>query len=119
MQSVEYIKDNVISVSDDEKCHLCEFKFVAITKCCQLKLCSWHIRNDGEHADQGYYSCNMCETYEKVDDGKGFIVIYNTVYCEKHNTMTFCDECDDYTCDKHDTMTFCDECNDYSCDKHK
>ena len=101
--SVEYAKDDTPSVTEDDKCKLCNFKYAAITNCCGIKLCTWHIRDNGEHADQGYYSCSTCETHEKVNDGKGFITIFNTIYCEDHNKMKFFDVCYDHMCDKHES----------------
>src|SRR5258708_1017412 len=100
MFRVEYTRDDPMAQSPDEKCSLCDFKFLAKTVCCDTKLCGFHIRNDGEHADQAYYSCWDCETTEPCGD-HGYIRVYNGLYCQEHNPMTKCDKCEDYVCDKH------------------
>jgi len=87
---------------DDKRlsnCDLCNTKRVTMTICCNKKLCEWHVQNDGEYADQGYCSCHVCETYPII--GNGYSIQYNTVYCEEHNIMQFCEKCDRYVCEKH------------------
>lgn len=97
--NIQYVKDDVVADIKD-KCDLCQFKYVASTKCCNIKLCDWHLRNDGEHADQAYYSCSECETSQMLN--KGYLVIYNTIYCEKHNPMLYCNICANHFCNEHE-----------------
>lgn len=104
MIKVHCVSDGKLATDDTNKCNLCGFESSVETVCCQTKLCEWHVRDEGEHADQPYYSCIVCETTNDVicDNGQlGYTINYNTVYCEKHNTMTFCEKCESYICDKH------------------
>ena len=98
MSKIEYIIDDVVG-NEDNKCVLCQYKNTVITKCCQKKLCGWHSRNNGEHADQAYHSCVQCETCPIHEDG--YVRNHATVYCADHNIMKLCAECDDYFCDLH------------------
>ena len=73
------------------KCHLCDHTYTTTTTCCNKQLCEWHVMNNGEYADQPYYHCCFCIAGD----------LYETIYCNEHNKMTFCDNCNEYICDKH------------------
>ena len=100
MYRVEYTNDDPITSNPLEKCTLCNHKCVTKTICCDVKLCGFHIRFDGEHADQPYYSCQHCEIMTLHGDD-GYILNYDTVYCHTHNTMHYCDRCQEFVCEKH------------------
>lgn len=109
---VEYTVDDILSTNQNDKCDLCKYKNIAVTKCCQKKLCRFHIINNGEHADQEYYSCAQCETTNPIGEN-GYVVNYITIYCQKHNIMNFCTKCECYICELH-SVRECTECNEYT-----
>lgn len=97
-------KDDSRSTNSLDNCALCPFKFVAVTACCSKKLCGWHLQDNGEHADQDYYSCSFCESTSNITTDKGqpgFIVHKHTIYCEEHNIMQYCEKCEEYVCKDH------------------
>lgn len=100
MLRIEYTKDDILATTPDDECSLCKFKYIVATKCCNKKLCDWHVRNNGEHADQTYYSCELCETVDHIGDD-GFVIVPHKVYCELHNILTFCNKCQQHYCDQH------------------
>ena len=100
MFRIEYTKDDAKTTDPNEMCALCPFQYATKTTCCNKKLCGWHIRFDGEHADQPYYSCHVCETTSNIAEN-GFLRHQNTLYCEEHNIMTFCEKCGSYICAEH------------------
>jgi hypothetical protein len=125
MFKVQYIVDDFLSTNQNDKCDLCMYKNIVVTKCCQKKLCDFHVRNNGVHADQEYHSCNQCETknaysshfeLHPLKEGEttspieenGYILNYITVYCGNHNNMNFCAKCECYTCELH-LVHECDE----------
>jgi len=97
---VEYVTSGKISTDENNKCCLCKFEYDVITTCCQKKLCEWHVRQNGEHADQNYYSCNFCEENEPYGEN-GYIRKIKTIYCDEHNEMTYCENCEGFVCDNH------------------
>jgi len=100
MQRIQYIRDDAKATNDEEKCQLCDFKYVVKTTCCQKPLCEFHTRDEGEHADQPYYSCESCQETEYIGE-TGFIVHVKNVYCEEHNNLVYCKPCESYYCNSH------------------
>lgn len=100
MYKVEYLCDGKLARSDENKCELCKFESCVSTTCCRKNLCEWHLRNNGEHADQAYYSCESCETTTNVAEN-GYMRNYITVYCREHNKLSLCEKCDARYCGHH------------------
>jgi len=102
MLKIEFTRDDILAISNDDKCYLCNFKYVCETICCNKKICRFHVRDNGEHADQSYYSCNECDTHTDISPN-GYIKNYNKIFCEEHNSLILCDKCgcDAFYCNDH------------------
>ena len=88
--------------TDDEaqKCYNCNGKSIAETKCCQRKLCQFHLRMDLE--DDILVECQFC-TEIKSDD-KTWSREQSLIYCREHmkdDMLKFCDHCKFHYCQKH------------------
>jgi hypothetical protein len=113
MLSVEYMKDDVLAKDESEKCKLCKFKYVVSTTCCGIKLCGFHVRDNGEHADKQYFSCEGCITHEPVE--KQYLKCNGYSKCDEYvtyennvdngylriNNAVYCDKCEEFYCKDH------------------
>ena len=113
---IEYISDKYTS-DPDKKCDRCNGLYVCVTKCCNKKLCQFCVRHGLQ--DALFMSCESCETSENLDDvvPLGFVIIFNNVYCEEHNILTECKQCESmYYCNDHYNNHECCESIEYEPD---
>lgn len=106
---IEIVVDEYTS-NENEKCNNCKGKFICDTKCCQKKLCQFHLRMYKE--DGKVKECEHCIEIIHHDDnkwsrGNGFI------FCNEHlkNELIFCNECEYYFCNEHFNENNNDESN--------
>lgn len=110
MSMYEIVCDDITSL-DNEKCTYCYGKFIAVTKCCNIKLCQFHLRHQLE--DEILIECSKCME-DKIE-----IIPFNgsnawtrkdgTIYCKNHNNdkLVKCLQCDLYFCKNHNHI--CDK----------
>ena len=99
MSLPEYIKDEFTD-NVDEKCNFCQGKYTTKTKCCDVKLCQFHIRRGLE--DELYLECEDCIECDIVDD-KCRYQEHKEVYCKEHNkdNLIYDDVTQSYYCTNH------------------